>query len=192
VQISTGMITADFREYLQIGVYNASNEEVTLPAGTFMCEVFVHNYPVRLWDEYECDFVDHGGDLDPHNLYIDRLEKYVDYDKEAFELLKAKMDKYPREMPKIIEVKNYSARFLSSLDEIAPSSVNIEFLNIKILSDSDERIEQINKLIEFEDKITNFSSLKMASMMLLVHNMEINIVNGQETPLTDPDNFRDE
>jgi hypothetical protein len=86
VQISTGMITADFREYLQIGVFNTSNETVTLPAGTFMCKIFVHNYPVRLRDEYECDFVDHGGDLDPYNLYIDRLEKYVDYDKEAFEL----------------------------------------------------------------------------------------------------------
>jgi hypothetical protein len=34
-------------------------------------------------------------------------------------------------------------------------------------------------------------SLKMARMMPLVHNMEIKIVNGQETPLTDPDNFRD-
>jgi hypothetical protein len=105
VQISTGLIDTGFTEYLQIGVHNASNAWTVLPAGTLMCEIFAIEYPTRTVEEYEAEFDDHGGDLSPYNLYIERLLDYVDDDQVAFKKLTERLDQYPIEMFELKEWK---------------------------------------------------------------------------------------
>jgi dUTPase len=105
VQISTGLIDTGYTEYLQIGVHNASNAWTLLPSGTLICEIFALDYPTCTVEEFEAEFDNHGGDLSPYNLYIERLQDYVDYDKVAFEKLKEKLDKYPIEIVELKEMK---------------------------------------------------------------------------------------
>jgi dUTPase len=77
LNIMTGLVNMHYRHYLQIGVHNLSTETVWLPAGLAVCEIHSLKYPKRTVDEYKADFIDHGGELSPFNLYIDRLMSYA-------------------------------------------------------------------------------------------------------------------
>jgi hypothetical protein len=80
VNIMTGLVNMHYKNYLQIGIYNLSTDIVWIPAGTAVCEIHSLKYPKRTIDEYASDIFDHGGELSPFNLYIDRLMKYADRD----------------------------------------------------------------------------------------------------------------
>jgi dUTPase len=99
LNIMTGLVNMHYRHYLQIGVHNLSTETVWIPAGVAICEIHQLKYPKRTVDEYKADFIDHGGELSPFNLYMDRLMSYAKGDRVLYEKIKQKLDKYPVEAP---------------------------------------------------------------------------------------------
>jgi hypothetical protein len=117
---------------------------------------------------------------------------YAKGDRVLYEKIKQKLDKYPVEGPDYEDINCNAIAVMSELDEIAPESIDLEFLNIKLKGEDEERATQINELLAFEDKMLSDSSLQTASLLPLVHNNQLGIVLGKEEPETDPDNFRNE
>jgi hypothetical protein len=78
------------------------------------------------------------------------------------------------------EIKCNAVGVMAELDEIAPESIDLEFLNIKLLGEDEERAVQINDLLTFEDKMLSDSSLQTANLLPLVHNNQLGIVLGKE------------
>jgi hypothetical protein len=118
--------------------------------------------------------------------------KYADRDEILYAKIKEKLDKYPVERPDFADIKCNAIEVMAELDEIAPESIDLEFMNIKLLGEDEERAMQINELLSFEDKLLSDSSLHTASLLPLVHNNQLGIVLGKEEPESDPDNFRTE
>jgi dUTPase len=77
VQILTGLVDIGFSSYLQIGIFNCTNEIVRIPKGKEMCEIHCLEHPIKVIDEYESETIDHGGELEPNTLYIDRLWRFA-------------------------------------------------------------------------------------------------------------------
>jgi dUTPase len=135
LNIMTGLVDMHYRNCLQIGIHNLSTETVWIPAGTAVCKIHSLKYLKRTIDEYELDIIDHGGELSPFNLYIDRLMKHADRDEILYAKIKEKLDKYPVEGPGFADIKCNTIEVMVELDEIAPESIDIEFMNIKLLGE---------------------------------------------------------
>jgi hypothetical protein len=192
VHLMTGLVDVWFNHYTQIGIHNLSNEKVTIPEGTSMCEVHCLEHPVKLIDEYESKTIDHGGELDPNSLYIDRLWKFAEGDKKIFDRLKEKLDKYPIEGPiELEEIHCNTVRIIEEISELNPDKIFLDFMHINIMGSEEEKIEQINELLEYEDKFLVNKSLYISSILPVVHNNELELVLGKEDPRVDPENFRD-
>jgi hypothetical protein len=59
------------------------------------------------------------------------------------------------------------------------------------MGSEEEKIEQINELLEYEDKFLVNKSLYISSILPVVHNNELELVLGKENLRVDPENFRD-
>jgi hypothetical protein len=92
---------------------------------------------------------------------------YGNGDALLYDKIRTKLDKYPVEGPEFEEVSCNAIGVMAELDEIAPESIDLEFLNIKFLGEEEERALQINELLTFEDKMLSDSSLQTASLLLL-------------------------
>jgi dUTPase len=103
VQILTGLVDIGFSSYLQIGIFNCTNETIRIPKCTEMCEIHCLEHPIKVIDEYESETIDHGGELEPNTLYIDRLWRFAEGNKEVFKKTKERLDKYPVEGPLEVE-----------------------------------------------------------------------------------------
>jgi hypothetical protein len=192
VHLMTGLVDVWFNHYTQIGIHNLSNERVTIPEGTSMCEVHCLEHPVKLIDEYESETIDHGGELDPNSLYIDRLWKFAEGDKEIFDETKERLDKYPIEGPvELEEIHCNTVQIIEEISELNPDKIFLDFMHINIMGSEEEKIDQINELLEYQDKFLVNKSLYISSILPVVHNNEMELVLGKEDPGVDPENFRD-
>jgi hypothetical protein len=183
ILIVPDLITVGTTTLLQIAVQSVTTEAVTVPAGTTVCELYAtRSEPVATSSnssEISHDVTEDDSDeKDGDNETLVHARERIPFDP--------------------VPVHYGAAHVQSLVDQIDPHSVNIGLTTVSLLGTSNDRIDQVNDLLEFESSLLTGSSMGIAALLPLVHEGAVRLHQSvtlaeeeeKEEIRPDPDNFR--